>query len=361
MNFFKFGTFTRCNLALTGVVTIALTFNSLGATPPVEIVWQKLPALPDMEGFSGGFAGVSNSALIFAGGTNFVGKRPWDGGKKTWYDTVYVLASLNSQWIVAGKLPKPAAYGVSATYRDEMICVGGSNGHEHYSDVYALRWDGHIVRQRRLPSLPKQYAFMSGAIAGDILYVLGGINQPDSTTAQRDFWALDLGQAKPTWRMLDPLPGAGRIQPNVGTWGDTLVVFSGVDVEPSVSGKPDWNYLTDSYSYTPENGWRRLSDLPHAAESCPGPLPVTRNGRFLLVSGDDGALRKLDGPTHPGFRRDSLLYDSQLDRWEVIEAGPVSLCDTPTAIWNNLWIIPGGEHKPGYRSNEVWGLQFSDK
>ena len=42
----------------------------------------KLTPLPDPEGFSGGVAGVSGGALLFAGGSNFVGKRPWDGGTK---------------------------------------------------------------------------------------------------------------------------------------------------------------------------------------------------------------------------------------------------------------------------------------
>ena len=353
--------FPRGKWTLGIILILAATFNRLIASPPIDLDWQRLPNLPDPEGFSGGFAGVSNSVLVFAGGANFVGKRPWEGGHKSWYDTIYVLTSPTSHWIVAGKLPRPTAYGVSVTYRDEVICVGGSNGQEHYCDVYTLRWDGHTVRRRSLPPLPMPYAFMSGAIAGDTLYVIGGIHAPNSITAQRDFWALDLKVANATWRMLDPLPGTGRIQPDVGTWGETVVVFSGVEVEPTTSGKPKWNYLTDAYSYTPGKNWRRTADLPHPAESCPGPLPVTGRGKFLLLSGDDGSLTALDGPNHPGFRRDSLLYDSSLGRWQTVDAGPISLCDAPVANWNNLWIIVGGEHKPGFRSNEVWGLRFADK
>ena len=67
--------------------------------------WAKLPAIPDKEGFAGAFAGVSHGSLIVAGGANFPDKKPWDGGKKIWYDTVFVLERPDGEWKVAGKLP----------------------------------------------------------------------------------------------------------------------------------------------------------------------------------------------------------------------------------------------------------------
>ena len=36
-------------------------------------------------------AGVSGGALLVAGGANFPDKKPWQGGTKVWYDTVFVL------------------------------------------------------------------------------------------------------------------------------------------------------------------------------------------------------------------------------------------------------------------------------
>ena len=52
--------------------------------------WERLPSLPDREGFAGLFAGVSGGALLVAGGANFPDAKPWEGGKKVWYDTVFV-------------------------------------------------------------------------------------------------------------------------------------------------------------------------------------------------------------------------------------------------------------------------------
>src|SRR4051812_40526979 len=77
--------------------------------------WKQLPSLPDVEGFAGSFAGVSNGALLVAGGGNFPGKKPWEGGAKVWYDTVYVLENPSAKWKVAGNLPPPLGYGVSVT------------------------------------------------------------------------------------------------------------------------------------------------------------------------------------------------------------------------------------------------------
>ncbi len=73
------------------------------------------------------FAGVSGGALVAAGGANFPDRKPWEGGKKVWYDTVFVLEKPDGQWKVAGKLPRPLGYGVSATWRDRVVCVGGSD------------------------------------------------------------------------------------------------------------------------------------------------------------------------------------------------------------------------------------------
>src|SRR5215510_4111928 len=75
----------------------------------------RLPDLPERLGVAGAFAGVANDSLLVAGGANFPDAPPWKGGKKTWYDTVYLLPETNSEWKVIGKLPRPLGYGVSIT------------------------------------------------------------------------------------------------------------------------------------------------------------------------------------------------------------------------------------------------------
>src|SRR5690554_4213129 len=60
--------------------------------------WEELPAIPDAAGLAGAFSGVSNGALLIAGGANFPGGMPWEGGAKAWHDEIYVLDSPEGAW-----------------------------------------------------------------------------------------------------------------------------------------------------------------------------------------------------------------------------------------------------------------------
>ncbi|MCA9744200.1 sodium transporter, partial [candidate division KSB1 bacterium] len=85
---------------------LLLALLSLGikvgfAQSRLNFAWDELPPLPDSEGFAGMYAGVSNGAVIVAGGANFPDGRPWEGGQKVWYDRIFVLEEPNGQWQVA--------------------------------------------------------------------------------------------------------------------------------------------------------------------------------------------------------------------------------------------------------------------
>ena len=77
-----------CSLAF-GVSSDAKRQGTLG--------WSELPPLPPatgqqkQNGVASPFAGVHNGALIVAGGANFHKGRLWEGGKKIWWDDVFVL------------------------------------------------------------------------------------------------------------------------------------------------------------------------------------------------------------------------------------------------------------------------------
>src|SRR5690242_19451692 len=94
------------------IATIVLITAASGAAEAGRIQWLKLPSIPDQVGRAGMFAGVSKGALLVGGGANFPGKMPWEGGRKMWHDTVYVLSKTNGAWREAGKLPQPLADGI---------------------------------------------------------------------------------------------------------------------------------------------------------------------------------------------------------------------------------------------------------
>ena len=91
------------------------------------IAWSQLQPLPDSRGVAAPFSGVSNGALLVAGGANFPEKMPWEGDTKVWHDGVYALESPSGSWELVGRLPGPLAYGVSAVTNGGLLCIGGSD------------------------------------------------------------------------------------------------------------------------------------------------------------------------------------------------------------------------------------------
>ena len=59
--------------------------------------WSTLPPMPPASGkikqagLAGPFAGIHQGAMLVAGGANFPNRSSWLGGKKIWWDDVYVL------------------------------------------------------------------------------------------------------------------------------------------------------------------------------------------------------------------------------------------------------------------------------
>lgn len=317
--------------------------------------WNPLPALPDAEGFAGSFAGVSQGALLVAGGTNFPDKMPWDGGTKVWYDTVYALDKPEGAWRKAGKLPKPNGYGVSVTTADGLVCAGGGNATEHFWEVFLLSLgkDGQ-VKTTPLPALPKPCAFMSGVEFNGILYLAGGIETPTATQAFNTLWALDLKSPTRGWSALPSCPGKGRILATMAAHDGKIYLMSGAALKAGADGKPEREWLNDAWSYEPARGWKQIASLPRVAVAAPSPAPVIQD-HLLILGGDDGANVNFEPKErHPGFPREILTYHPSSNTWGGIGDLPFSLVTSPAVIWEGYVVVPGGEARPGKRSPEVW-------
>lgn len=317
--------------------------------------WQKLPSLPDREGFAGSFAGISHGVLLVAGGANFPEKRPWEGGTKVWTDAVFGLERPGGTWRTLGKLPGPRGYGVSTSYQDSLLCIGGSDAARHYADGFALTWrDGSLVT-RALPPLPIPLANACGTRVGDQLFVVGGQEAPTSTQASNRVFCLALSRTGAGWSELPPLPGPGRILATAADYQGRLWVFGGAELFARDDGTVLRRYLRDAYQYAPQTGWRRLADLPTPVVAAPTPAPTSPVGIFLL-GGDDGQRTGLPQQTHPGFPKTLLRYDPVTDQWRRGEDLKVARVTVPTVLWEGRWVIPSGEARPGVRSPEVWAV-----
>jgi SSS family solute:Na+ symporter len=329
--------------------------------------WKQLPSIPDPVGFAGAYAGVSNGALLAGGGANFPdGIGPWGNTKKTWYDQVYVLETPEGTWREAGKFSRPMGYGISLTWNDRVICAGGADGTDHYTNVWSWQWRNGALVTDTLPSLPHPLANASGVILNNTLYLAGGLSHPNDTITQRGMWSLELTlpQEKMVWKKQAPVPGPGRMLSVAGVQDEHLYIFSGVELYyDAVAGKTQRKYLTDAYRFHPQKGWEAVSDLPHAVAAAPSPAFTTGQSHLLIFGGDDGKLAsrvmELKGD-HPGFSSAILAYHTITNTWSSIGEVPQNIetqvnapVTTPLIVWNGNVVLPGGEAKPGVRTTHV--------
>lgn len=325
----------------------------LAASAAAAGSWDRLASLPDKEGFAGAFAGVSSGALLVAGGANFPDKKPWEGGKKVWSDAVFVLERPDGEWRLAGRLPRPLGYGVSATYNDGIICVGGGHAGRNFADVFRLEWkDGRLVTTP-LPPLPRPVANACGVMVGDSLYIAGGQETPDAVTTLKTVYRADLSAETLVWEATETWPGPGRMLATAAGFDGKFWLVGGVDLAPDGDSSTARKYLRDAYCYDPAAGWERIADLPIPLAACPSPAPVDDSG-FDVLGGDDGSQVGVAPDRHRGFRTDVLRFDAITKAWAEAGTLPAPRVTTPCVLWDRAWVIPSGEARPGVRSPEVW-------
>lgn len=339
--------------------------------------WSQLPAIPDQHGFAGSFAGVSNGCLIVAGGANFPdGGAPWTGSKKAWSDKIFVLEKPDGVWKVAGKLPHPLGYGISVVYHDQLICIGGSNEEGHRKEVFGITYLYGKIAFTKLPELPATLANAAGALAGNTIYIAGGLINPDDKRAASNFWSIDLAQpvAKQKWKILNSWPGEPRMLSVAGAANNKFYLFSGASLTDNGEGATKRKYLNDAYMYAPDAGWTKLPDMPYATVAAPGPAYPVKHGQqqqLLIFGGDDGKLAEEASALkdkHPGFRSGILAYDVVKNKWA--DAGNIftdkkadadmrpnnsiwAPVTTTLVVWNGNLIFPGGEVRPAVRTPKV--------
>ena len=85
------------------------------------VAMEPLPDLPDPLGRAGMMAAVlkdsaGQEVILAAGGSNFPGKMPWEGGTKVFYKDIFLLKQTDGKWSwrKVGELPTPNAYAAFA-------------------------------------------------------------------------------------------------------------------------------------------------------------------------------------------------------------------------------------------------------
>ena len=350
-------------IALFTAYTMAQNSNSI----------QRLVGFPTEEqgfdkGVSACYCGVINGYLYIAGGCNFPDKPVAEGGKKRFYKAIYA-AKLNAEgdrlkWKTVGQMPQPAAYGVSVTYENSLILVGGNNETGGLTTAIRLRPTATGMQQEALPNLPHALDNMAGAVVGHILYVVGGNCEGVAT---QKVWSLDLkNTAKEGWKEEPSIPGIARVQPIAAALaGDLLGVWGGF--APKTDSKAA-QLAMNGASYNAGCGtWTALpvpTDALGEEVFTGGATAIATPQKGVVVVGGVNkdvflaAINKLpEGyllhePEWYRFNNRVLCYRD--GTWtQLLQHSSVARAGCALAYWDGWVYVVGGELKPGIRTPEI--------
>lgn len=320
------------------------------------------------KGVSACFCGVINGRLYIAGGCNFPEKPVAEGGKKRFYKTIYAaeLQANSDQlvWKTVGQMPQEAAYGVSVSYENSLIFVGGNNEVGALTTAIRLYPTAEGVKQEALPSLPHALDNMSGAVVGHILYVAGGNCEGVAT---QKVWSLNLENAeKEGWKEHAAIPGIARVQPIAAPLeGGLLGVWGGF--APKTETKPA-QLAMNGASYNAGCGtWTSLpvpTDAVGEEVFTGGAAAIAVPQKGVVVVGGVNkdvflaAINKLpEGylshePEWYRFNNRVLCY--RQGAWtQLLQHSSVARAGCALAYWDGWVYVVGGELKPGIRTSEI--------
>jgi N-acetylneuraminic acid mutarotase len=356
------------------VVLVCLPDGRLAAQSQAaggKLRWQGLPPLPDELGVAGPFVGVHRDALIVAGGANFP-KPVWDHDKQ-WLDSIHVLIrepQRGYRWIDGGRLPRPVAYGSVVSTPDGVVCIGGNDADDTFTDVFLLALDrqSESVSVTKLPSLPEPRVYAAAAMVGSRIYLIGGQFGAGLETATGDVWSLDwsargldsTSERSFAWQRHRPMPGPNRAFHGVAAQHngqhDAIYVISG-----RRQAGTQTEFLKDTWEYVPDGEtWQRKRDLPRCVMAAP--VIACGKRRILVCGGADGSLFHQSDQLrdqHPGFPKQAFCYDVVADQWFDSGPLPANQVTTPATHWDGAIVVASGEIRPRVRTPAVWRIRIA--
>ncbi|MGN0836320.1 MAG: kelch repeat-containing protein [Akkermansia sp.] len=352
-------------------VACALVAGVQAAPPAMESLAEgQCPRISDPLGRAGMAAVALDGAhgtpqLLMLGGANFPhAKRSATGffqtGAKVFYDTVEVFSPTLGASLPLGKLPYPVGYAAYAPTDRGMLLAGGCNADGHLSDTLLLRCESGGVTVTPQASLPIPLAYPAFAELDGKLYIFGGQESPDATTALRRcfVWESD------AWRELAPMPGEGRMLAAAGVIDGRIYVAGGCSLHPDAEGKAERSYLNSVLVYDPASDtWSEAPSMPETLVAPASPLPVWR-GRLLVIGGDPGNYyrAKLAGqepPQHPGQNRCVYAFDPADGIWTPLGDNCVGIATAPAVGVGNTVYTISGETRPAVRTPVIGTLRLS--
>lgn len=376
------------------IIFLSFCVNPLKAQHSTRLIeWSftvSLPAAPGESvqlGLAGAMGGFHNGAVIVAGGSNFPERMPWQGGKKKFWQDIFVLlkdgkVEANFRWLERTfKLPYPLAYGASAVTAAGILLIGGENEDGILSTVHLLQWNASKkeVSFNVMPPLPLPLTNSSAAVIDDVVFVVGG-----ETTGRASNAVFSLDLASPaSWKTQAPLPlalsHAVAVTQSNGDYSCLYIIGGRTRTRSGIS-----DLHASTFRFDPrKNKWDQLNDITDSigtatSLSAASGLAIGAKS-ILLFGGDKGDVFKriqhynarIESSqneqvkqelqiekeqlliTHPGFSKDIYLFNTVTNEWTSIGAMPASHVTTFAVQSGNSILIPSGEIKPGIRTPRI--------
>ena len=354
--------------------------------------WESVAELPPLNrqpkalGIAGPVCGIDQNKLIVAGGANFPDSMPWQGGKKKYYNTVYVYEKKDSKITLLQQqfaLPFNIAYAACCSTPSGIVVAGGENETGISKKVFLLQWDKNksAVSNSQLPELPVAISNAAATVFDNTVYIAGG---ETATAVSNQLLAMDLNNTGAGWKQLALIPKAV-----------SFTVFTALPNNDSnclylIGGrKKNSNGISDFYSSVfqfniSKNQWSEKTRLPYPLSAGTG--TVAGSNEIVVFGGDKGKtfhtvetliaainsekdeIKKQDlilqknkiQSSHPGFSKEVLMYNIITDSWKPVCEIPFETPVTTTAVqWGDQIIISSGEIKAGVRSPDILSVKIS--
>jgi N-acetylneuraminic acid mutarotase len=381
------------NRILLFMCALVASLSGLSQKIPAGLLqWRELttttgkPLELGKKGLAGMVGGSLGELIIAGGGSDFPNTMPWDGGKKAYYDQVYVWeAGKDGKFMqkLMLRLPQPIAYAASCVTSKGIIYAGGENSQGLTNEVVLMKADqsSQGIVFEKMPSLPEPLANAGMICFNDRVYLAGG----EGLSAVSDkLFMLDIDHPEQGWLLVakSPYPVSHMVMALQKTkMGHDAILLLGGRKKNS-NGVSDLFNTVISYDLV-AGEWTKMTPLPFALSAGTG---VAINDHTIAVLGGDqgkvfheveklmqvistisdpaekeklSAQKKQLQLKHPGFSNEVLMYNTRNNVCEKI--GNANITFPVTAILikkGNKICIAGGETKPGIRSPKLYAAQF---
>lgn len=301
----------------------------------------QLPSLPG-SGLSGLYAGEIGGALYVAGGCNFPDKPVTEGGKKVFHSDVWKLNG--EEWVKAGELPEPCAYGAYISTDEGLMILGGANSEGTLDAAWLLTAEDIST----LPALPKPLEQAAWCSYNGAIYLAGGMS---CGTPSLEVFRLVDG----TWSVAAMLPRP-LVQGIACTDEGMLNIFGGFDPLAKEAVKGGYAIslgdggITELQADVTFVGSAALDGL--ACGGCDADVFT----HALHLPPEEVRDYQLQPVEYYRFRSQLLSFGA--DGWSMVADHPaLARAGAALARFQDGLVSVGGELKPGIRTPEVWMIK----